>query len=126
MASSAAGSPVASLTDQCQLDPSRSTNAALGLRIAALFAILAASTIGGLLPLLSRNKFKFGFFLGKVFAAGVVTATGFVHILPDAVDALSNPCLGFSSSYPWAYTFAGGCALITFTLEYFLHRLFFR
>ncbi len=123
---SEASSSAATLGDACGLDANSDSNSALGLRIAALFAILVASTIGGLLPLLSKNRLKFGFFLGKVFAAGVVTATGFVHILPDAVDALSNPCLGFSESYPWAYTFAGGAALFTFTLEYFLHRLFYR
>ena len=120
------GAAGASLSDNCQLGPVGNTDSALGLRVAALFAILAASTLGALLPLLSKNRLRFEFFLGKVFAAGVVTATGFVHILPDAVDALSNPCLGFSTTYPWAYTFAGGSALFTFALEYFLHQLFFR
>lgn len=49
-------------------------------------------------------------------------ATGFVHILPDAADAMSNPCLHFSTEYPWAYVFAGAAALATFTIEYFLKQ----
>ena len=40
-------------------------------------------------------------------AAGIVLATGIIHVLPDAQTALSNPCLNFNSEYPWAFTLAG-------------------
>ena len=40
-------------------------------------------------------------------AAGIVLATGIIHVLPDAQTALSNPCLNFNSDYPWAFTLAG-------------------
>jgi hypothetical protein len=63
------------------------------------------------------------FFFGTVFAGGVVLATGFVHILPDAADTMGNPCLGLSTTYPWAYVVAGGAALVTFMIEYFLKQI---
>jgi len=63
------------------------------------------------------------FFFGTVFAGGVVLATGFVHILPDAAEAMSNPCLHLSTTYPWAYLVAGGAALVTFMVEYFLKQI---
>ena len=50
---------------------------------------------------------------------------GFVHILPDAAGDLSNPCLGLSTEFPWAFVFAGSSLLFTFMGEYFL-RLFIR
>ena len=37
-----------------------------------------------LLPLLTRGKFQTFNYLGSVFAAGIILATAFVHILPDA------------------------------------------
>ena len=50
-------------------------------------------------------------------------ATGFIHVLPDAADDMSNPCLHLSTTYPWAYTIAGTAALITFMAEYFLKQI---
>ena len=34
------------------------------------------------------------FFMLKAFGAGVILATGFIHMWPDANDAFSNTCLG--------------------------------
>ena len=34
------------------------------------------------------------FFMLKAFGAGVILATGFIHMWPDANDAFSNSCLG--------------------------------
>ena len=34
------------------------------------------------------------FFMLKAFGAGVILATGFIHMWPDANDAFSNACLG--------------------------------
>jgi hypothetical protein len=50
-------------------------------------------------------------------AAGVVLATGFVHVLPDANSALSNTCLNFNTDYPWAFAIAAFAALITLSVE---------
>jgi len=46
----------------------------------------------------------------------------FVHVLGDAYPILTDPCLGLSGNYPWAMTFATAAALLTFTLEWSLHR----
>lgn len=51
------------------------------------------------------------------YAAGVVLATGFVHVLPDANTALSNPCLGFTTDYPVAFTLAAFAAILTLAIE---------
>ena len=29
----------------------------------------------------------------KAFGAGVILATGFVHMFPDAMNSFTNPCL---------------------------------
>ena len=46
----------------------------------------------------------------KAFAAGVILATAFVHILPDAFDKLGSPCL---VDGPWQkFPFAGFVAML--------------
>ncbi len=46
-----------------------------------------------------------------MIAAGIVLATGIVHVLPDSQTALANPCLDFYSDYPWSFTLAGECLM---------------
>ena len=48
----------------------------------------------------------------------LVHAAGFVHVLGDAFPILTDPCLGLSSTYPWACAFAGTAVLLIFTLEF--------
>jgi len=45
-------------------------------------------------------------------------------VLGDASFILTDPCLGLSGTYPWAFTFATFALLFTFCLEYFLQRYF--
>lgn len=47
----------------------------------------------------------------------MVLATGFVHVLPDANSALSNPCLGLTIDYPVAFTLAAFAAMLTLAIE---------
>ncbi|KAK1390922.1 putative zinc/iron permease [Heracleum sosnowskyi] len=59
---------------------------------------------GVCVPLLGKIFPAFGaetnsFFVIKAFAAGVILATGFVHVLPDATESLSSPSL---NQNPWA------------------------
>lgn len=42
------------------------------------------------------------------------------------MSALTNPCLGLSQEYPWAYVFAGAFALFTLTLEMALRGFIFK
>ncbi|XP_002969921.2 zinc transporter 4, chloroplastic isoform X2 [Selaginella moellendorffii] len=88
---------------------------ALKLKAAAMVAILVAGAFGVALPLVGRRLKVIRpdgnvFFLAKALAAGVILATGFVHILPDAMEALTNQCL---AEVPWRkFPFAGFIAMI--------------
>ncbi|KAF7145784.1 hypothetical protein RHSIM_Rhsim04G0168200 [Rhododendron simsii] len=83
---------------------------ALKYKLIAIASILFAGAVGVSLPTLGKifpalspeNDF---FFVVKAFAAGVIFATGCVHVLPDAFELLTSPCL---SESPWgAFPFAG-------------------
>ncbi|KAM1266259.1 hypothetical protein ACFX2J_035849 [Malus domestica] len=53
------------------------------------------------------------FFLIKAFAAGVIIAIGFVHILPDAFDNLTSPCI---KETPWGkFPYAGFVTMLSAT-----------
>jgi hypothetical protein len=53
--------------------------------------------------------------LGRAFGTGVILATAFVHMLPPAMQALTDPCLG--STFSEDYTaFAGAFAMIAVLL----------
>ncbi|KAK8926443.1 Zinc transporter 5 [Platanthera zijinensis] len=87
----------------------------ISLKLIAIFAILVAGVVGVSLPTLGKwlpalRPEKSIFFAIKAFAAGVILATGFVHILPDAFESLSSPCLNPS---PWRdFPFAGFIAMV--------------
>lgn len=90
-------------------------------RISALFTILATSAIGVCaIGFKALNPERDAFLVIKCFAAGVILATGFVHILPDAFNSLTSTCL---SDNPWAiFPFAGFMsmvgALLTLLLDF--------
>ncbi|GLJ39372.1 hypothetical protein SUGI_0804000 [Cryptomeria japonica] len=76
----------------------RNKNEALHLKLGAIASILVGGTIGVCLPIWGKTisalrPDKDIFLIIKSFAAGVIVATGFVHILPDAFESLGNPCL---------------------------------
>lgn len=48
----------------------------------------------------------------------------YVHVLEDAFPILTDPCLGLSTTYPWAMTIATAASLFTFNLEWVLHKTF--
>ncbi|TMX02308.1 hypothetical protein EJD97_022083 [Solanum chilense] len=89
---------------------------ALKYKLVAVASILIAGAIGVSIPILGKVIPAFRpennvFFLIKAFAAGVILATGFVHILPDAFESLSSPCL---PEKPWGeFPFAGFIAMIS-------------
>lgn len=89
------------------------------LRILAVFMILISSAIGTFFPILS-SKYSFirlpdwCWFIAKFFGSGVIVATGFIHLLEPASDALGNKCLGGTfANYPWAF---GICLMSLFAL----------
>lgn len=81
----------------------------LGLHIGAVFIILACSFVGVFLPLMIKlNPFwevphyiNKALYYGKFLGSGVILATGFIHIFPDACQELQQPCLPpfFSEDY---------------------------
>ncbi|CAH8380817.1 unnamed protein product [Eruca vesicaria subsp. sativa] len=83
-------------------------------KIAAIPAVLIAGVIGVLFPLLGkvfpslRPETSF-FFITKAFAAGVILATGFMHVLPEAYTMLNSPCL---TSEAWEFPFTGFIAMV--------------
>ncbi|GKE63461.1 zinc transporter 5-like protein [Tanacetum coccineum] len=87
----------------------------LKYKLIALASILVAGGIGVCLPFIGKivpslSPEKDGFFVIKAFAAGVILATGFIHILPDAFDNLTSPCL---KDHPWAdFPFPGFLAMV--------------
>ncbi|KAG0564552.1 hypothetical protein KC19_8G119900 [Ceratodon purpureus] len=88
---------------------------ALRLKGWAIAVIFLASALGVLIPL-SGRRLNFlkpegnPFFIAKVFAAGVILATAFIHMLPTAHDVLGNPCL---PEDPWGkFAWAGFIAML--------------
>lgn len=77
---------------------------ALKYKLAAIASILTASAIGVSLPILGKAFVENDvFFVIKAFAAGVILATGFIHVLPDAFSNLTSPCLAgtpFGGDFP--------------------------
>lgn len=99
-----------------QEDEDRDKTKALRYKIAALVSILFASAIGVCIPLLGKiipalSPEKDIFFIIKAFAAGVILSTGFIHVLPDAFENLTSPCL---NEHPWGdFPFTGFVAMCT-------------
>ncbi|RRT49327.1 hypothetical protein B296_00037888 [Ensete ventricosum] len=93
----------------------RDGEAALRLKVAAIAAILVAGAVGVAIPLVGRKQRLLrtdgGLFVcAKAFAAGVILATGFVHMLHGAESSLTHPCLPDS---PWRrFPFAGFGAML--------------
>ncbi|EOA38073.1 hypothetical protein CARUB_v10009542mg [Capsella rubella] len=105
-------------------------------KIAAIPSVLVAGVIGVLFPLLGkffpslRPETTF-FFVTKAFAAGVILATGFMHVLPEGYEKLTSPCL---KGEAWEFPFTGFIAMVaailtlsvdSFATSYF-HRLHFK
>jgi len=96
----------------------------LTLRIISIFVLLVTSFIGVATPTLVKGcgwkTVDRILYIGKFFGAGVITATGFVHIMPEAVQVLSDPCLPefFQVYNASAGLFALIAAFFTHLMEY--------
>ncbi|KAG0517300.1 hypothetical protein BDA96_09G077400 [Sorghum bicolor] len=109
----------------------RDDAAALRLKEVAMAAILVAGVLGVGLPLVGRKRRAMrtdsaAFLAAKAFAAGVILATGFVHMLHDAGTALSSPCL---PAVPWRRFPVPGfvamaAALATLVLDFLATRFY--
>lgn len=107
------------------LELCRDDSAAFVLKFVAMASILLAGMTGIAIPLIGKHRRFIRtdgslFVAAKAFAAGVILATGFVHMLSDATDALTDPCL---PKYPWSkfpFTgfFAMTSALLTLLVDF--------
>lgn len=98
-----------------ELEACRDESAALNLKLIAIASILLAGVAGVAIPLVGKRRRFLRtdgslFVAAKAFAAGVILATGFVHMLSGGSKALSNPCL---PEYPWSkFPFSGFFAMM--------------
>ncbi|KAL5539964.1 hypothetical protein UlMin_045187, partial [Ulmus minor] len=108
-----------------ELEACRDESAARVLKFVAIASILLAGVAGIAIPLVGKHRRFLRtdgslFVAAKAFAAGVILATGFVHMLPGGSDALNNPCL---PEYPWAKFpfstfFAMTASLVTLLVDF--------
>ena len=103
----------------------RDESAAFVLKFVAIASILLAGMAGIAIPLIGKHRRFLRtdgnlFVAAKAFAAGVILATGFVHMLSDASDALNDPCLPPHPWHKFPFTgfFAMMAALFTLLLDF--------
>ncbi|KAJ8751485.1 hypothetical protein K2173_016704 [Erythroxylum novogranatense] len=102
--------------ESSELDACRNDSAAFVLKFVAIASIFLSGVAGISIPLIGRHRRFLRtdgslFVAAKAFAAGVILATAFVHMLPSGTEALSDPCL---PKYPWSkFPFSGFFAMIS-------------
>ncbi|KAI3879133.1 hypothetical protein MKX03_010637 [Papaver bracteatum] len=108
-----------SAQDECQTEESGdciNKSRAQTLKLIAIFSILVTSMIGVGSPLFAKylpalHPDRDVFVVVKALAAGIILATGFMHVLPDSFDMLSSSCL---SDNPWhKFPFTGFVAMLS-------------
>ncbi|KAG8385085.1 hypothetical protein BUALT_Bualt03G0004800 [Buddleja alternifolia] len=118
--------PIPLVCGECTCEPQfkdQHKHGALPYKIAATASILIASALGVCIPILLKNVKSFQpgeaiHFLIKAFAAGVILATGFIHILPEAFQSLTSCCLHLGS-FPFAGLIAMSSCIATLMMEAF-------
>ncbi|KAL3566360.1 hypothetical protein D5086_031775 [Populus alba] len=106
-----------------ELEICRDHSSALILKLIAIASILFGGIIGIAIPIIGKHRHFLKtdgslFVAAKAFAAGVILATGFVHMLSAASEALSDPCL---PEYPWKkFPFSGFFAMMASLLTLLL------
>ncbi|XP_054800323.1 zinc transporter 1-like isoform X2 [Prosopis cineraria] len=113
--------------DRNNISPSEATK----YKLIAIASTLAASTVGISLPIVAKNLSSlspesFLYFTMKAFAAGVILATGFLDVLPDAFEALEtvNRCVA-EKKKPWGDKFplSGFIAMVAATVTLIMEAL---
>ncbi|ORZ16904.1 Zinc/iron permease [Absidia repens] len=96
----------------------------MGLRVGSIFIILITSALGTFTPMIIHRIRPYSegslqdwiLTIGKFFGTGVLLATAFVHLLPEAMDNFSSPCLaeGWKTYGAFAGVF---CMISSFALQ---------
>ncbi|KAG6589318.1 Zinc transporter 1, partial [Cucurbita argyrosperma subsp. sororia] len=98
----------------CHSAADHNAEEAIKYKVGSIASVLVAGAAGVSLPLVGKKIPSLRpendiFFMIKAFAAGVILGTGFIHILPDAFQDLTSPCIGQN---PWGdFPFAGFIAM---------------
>ncbi|CAF3931234.1 unnamed protein product [Rotaria sp. Silwood2] len=97
----------------------------LTLHIVSVFVLLIISFLGASFSVAS-TRVKFLRFLITFYHLRVVLATGFIHILPDAMETLTDPCLPDTWNVYGAYAglFAMLAVLGMQLIEFLAHQRF--
>lgn len=120
---------VLELEDSCAADLTGEYD--LNFHIVILFVIMLCSFVGTMLPVIGRKVKILGkitdlpFQCGKMFGAGVILATAWVHMYSPADKIFANPCLPalFTETYTgWAGALALLAALSTHLIQFFASR----
>ncbi|CAF1021425.1 unnamed protein product [Didymodactylos carnosus] len=105
----------------------------LTLHIISIFVILVVSCLGASFSVVTTrisclHVSPIIINVGKFFGTGVILATGFIHMLPDANEALTDPCLPDSWNIYGAYAglFAMLAALVMQLTEFIAHSRYRR
>ncbi|KAK3335247.1 hypothetical protein B0T19DRAFT_452130 [Cercophora scortea] len=96
------------------------------LRVGFLFAILVASAIGVLLPILAAAFVppeNIGFTLLRQFGTGIIVSTAFVHLFTHASLMFANECIGHLAYESTAAAILMAGLFIAFLVEYSGQRL---
>lgn len=95
-------------------------------KIGAIVSILVAGAVGVCIPMLGKvvpalRPERDVFFIVKAFAAGVILATGFIHVFPEAYERLTSPCLTGKAweSFPFAGFVTMVAAIVTLQIDMF-------
>lgn len=104
-------------------------NGSIGVRVSAIFVIMAAGCFGAFFPIMASRQDNFikmpatAFFIAKYFGSGVIVATSLIHLLQPANESLTDPCLGNGwQEYPYAFGIALTSLFFTFLVELLSRR----
>jgi solute carrier family 39 (zinc transporter), member 1/2/3 len=87
----------------------------LPLRIGAVFIVLVTSIIGAFLPLVLPRTSEKVYRLICSFATGVILSTGFIHMMPEAFERLSEAFP--DTKYPIGAAISMAAVIVTMTME---------
>lgn len=103
---------------------SRAGSDYVGLKMALLSAIIAQGIIGGMLPmylLKALPKAQHALAYMNALSGGVFLSSGFVHLVPHALEAAAEARIGTEREYPFAMVMV----VVGFLLAFFVERVLF-
>ncbi|ORX59373.1 ZIP zinc/iron transport family [Hesseltinella vesiculosa] len=115
---------LAQAQDASVCQPETQDNYNLGLRIGSIFILASTSALGIFFPMIAHRISPYTqgsirdwiLTIGRFFGTGIILATAFVHMLPNAFNSFQSPCL--TGGWLTYGAFAGiFCMLASFSLQ---------